>query len=175
MSWFLLTDADGLAAHASKGDAVALLVTRSEIERGTVGDVVDRLMVLSDSRENVVRFAHQVALVVDGYDHDPRELVQIPEVVAFFRAVDAAWPYWLHFMSPEHESLQLALHLLVDLTPVRASGGEVGYAFDREELIEVVNRRLHAMNLLHHEHALPESRRTEISRSALSALSSSLV
>ncbi|HOY83262.1 MAG TPA: hypothetical protein PLB92_14105, partial [Rhodoglobus sp.] len=74
------TDADGLDALAGAADVVVLRITRREIISGRIGDVVDRLMVLSDRREHVQRHEGTLLLEIEGYDEDPREVCEIPEV-----------------------------------------------------------------------------------------------
>ena len=121
----LMTDASGMEVGAEHADFCVLYLLRREVERGTVGDLVDRLMMLSDSADYSRRFAGKVALVVDGYNDDPRELYEIPEVCALIRAVDQQWSYWGHFFSVEVGALQLVFALLVDSDPVR-DGKRVG-------------------------------------------------
>lgn len=81
------TDADGLDALAGAADVVVLRITRREIISGRIGEVVDRLMVLSDRREHVQRHEGTLLLEIEGYDEDPREVCEIPEVAGFIRSV----------------------------------------------------------------------------------------
>lgn len=45
--------------------------------------------------------------MADGYHHDPRELVDIPEVRTLLRRLEGAWPYWV-FFSQVDESIGVA-------------------------------------------------------------------
>lgn len=69
----------------------------------------------------------QMSLVVDGYNHDPRELVDIPEVRHFLKRLAAQWPYWGFFLNqafagmnalfdqygfPEHELEAMSMGLV---------------------------------------------------------------
>lgn len=95
----LRVDADGLAANT--GPALVVLdISRSEIERCHIASALERLHVLTDTAENTRRYKGSLTFVVAGYDEDPRELPQIPEVVAYFRALTSAWPHWLWFTAP---------------------------------------------------------------------------
>jgi hypothetical protein len=38
-------------------------------------------------------------LSVSGYDDDPRELYQIPEVVSFIKDLNSKLPFWLYFIN----------------------------------------------------------------------------
>jgi hypothetical protein len=50
-----------------------------------------------------------MTLVVDGYNHDPRELVDIPEVRSLLRRLEAEWPYWAFFFNQVDDSIKLLL------------------------------------------------------------------
>ena len=90
----MLTDAEGLANY-SEAAFIVLDITRREIESGNIASVLERLHVLTDSAENVRRYRESLVFQIGGYDSDPRELPEIPEVRAFFRSLAAEWPHWL--------------------------------------------------------------------------------
>lgn len=50
-----------------------------------------------------------MTLVVDGYNEDRREIVDIPEVRAFLREIDQQWPYWALFFNQVDDSIKLTL------------------------------------------------------------------
>src|SRR6218665_2913861 len=79
-----MTDADGFDRLSQHADLVIVLISRAGIE-GMRGGGVELLKVLSDDGELVYRFAGRVVVQVEGYDADPRPLVQVPECVRFFR------------------------------------------------------------------------------------------
>lgn len=110
-----MTDAEGFDRHSQHADLAIILISRADIEAMRVSSTVERLMLLSEDAEQVFRFAGRVVLQINGYDDDPRPLVQIPECVRFFRAVDAQWRYWLHFLLPIPDQLQLIVLMLIDL------------------------------------------------------------
>lgn len=149
----------------SNGDELlVLLISRQEVEAGLVGDVVDRMMVLSDSRQHTENYAGAVVLQFDGYNDDPRELYQIPECVKFFRAFAEQWPYLFHFLESEiSESIGVALNLLIDAKPMMSHAGTVVATFDRDLAGEQMKRLFGAMNLLHQQHELPPEARQQIS------------
>ena len=37
--------------------------------------------------------------MISGYDDDPRELYQIPEVVSFIKDLNSKLPFWLYFVN----------------------------------------------------------------------------
>jgi len=50
-----------------------------------------------------------MTLVVNGYNNDPRELVDIPEVRAMLRQREATWPHWAYFFNQVDDSIKLLL------------------------------------------------------------------
>ena len=50
---------------------------------------------------------NSVALMIDGYNHDPREIYTIPEVRAFYKQLWEVWPYWLYFCNLDTENLMM--------------------------------------------------------------------
>ena len=67
--------------------------------------MLSRLKVFLATREGAWRYRGQMTLVVDGYKHDPRELVDIPEVRALLRDLEAEWPYWAYFFNQMDDSI----------------------------------------------------------------------
>ena len=72
--------------------------SRAKIE---VGDFSHFLSLYSPERLGSGRSLKQLMgsleLVVEGYDDDPRELYEIPEVRWFFSSLHRAWPHALYF------------------------------------------------------------------------------
>ena len=48
-----------------------------------------------------------MVLGVDGYDADPRELVDVPEVRAFLTEFTRRWPYWAYYFNQVDGSIQM--------------------------------------------------------------------
>lgn len=169
-----LTDADGFERHAASADLAILLFTREEVEAQRVGSAVERLMLFSDSAENVRRYAGRMTLMFSGYDDDPRPLVQIPECVMFFRAIDRQWSYWLHFLRPDPDVLNLAMLMLLDVQVSEIGAGQAGYALrDPMQLHELLKRLFLAMNVLHDTFGIPQSANEAMTAAALTALGAS--
>lgn len=90
-------------------EPVVLMISRREVEAKDLASVVSRLKVFLATREDAWRYRGQMTLVVDGYNQDPRELVDIPEVRALLRDLEAAWPYWAYFFNQVDDSIKLLL------------------------------------------------------------------
>lgn len=61
------------------------------------------------TREDAWRYRGQMTLVVDGFSHDPRELVDSPEVRSLLLRLEAEWPYWALFFNQVDDSIKLRL------------------------------------------------------------------
>lgn len=165
-------DADGFDRHAHTADLAVVLLTRSEIELGNVGSTVERLMLFSDDEKNVRRYEGRVALMFEGYDADPRSLVEIPECVRFFRAVDRQWSYWLHFLMPQPDVLNLVVLLLVDVQMTSVESDLRQFAIkDPDQLRTLLSRLFTSMNTLHRNFGLSELANRHRSNAVLASLS----
>lgn len=90
-------------------EPVVLLISRREVEQADLASVLSRLRVFLATREDAWRYRGQMSLVVDGYNHDPRELVDIPEVRTLLRRLEVEWPYWAFFFNQVDDSIKLLL------------------------------------------------------------------
>ena len=90
-------------------EPVVLLISRREVEQADLPSVLSRLKVFLATREDAWLYRGQMTLVVDGYNNDPRELVDIPEVRSLLRRLEAEWPYWAFFFNQVDDSIKLLL------------------------------------------------------------------
>ena len=90
-------------------EPVVLLISRREVEHADLASVMSRLKVFLATREDAWRYRGRMTLVVDGYTNDPRELVDIPEVRALLRRLEAEWPYWAFFFNQVDDSIKLLM------------------------------------------------------------------
>jgi len=90
-------------------EPVVLMISRREIEQADLASVLSRLKIFLATREDAWRYRGQMTLVVDGYNHDPRELVDIPEVRTLLRRLEPEWPYWAFFFNQVDDSIKLLL------------------------------------------------------------------
>ena len=59
-------------------EPLVLMIPSREVEVGDIASVLLRLKVVLATREDAWLYRRQMTLVVDGYDDDPRELVDHP-------------------------------------------------------------------------------------------------
>jgi hypothetical protein len=90
-------------------EPVVLMISRREVEEADLASVLSRLKVFLATREDAWLYRGQMTLVVDGYNNDPRELVDIPEVRVLLRGLEAEWPYWAFFFNQVDDSIKLLL------------------------------------------------------------------
>lgn len=76
-------------------------ISRSEIESKLLDRTIQLLTELISSREVILAAKDKLEISIDGYSDDPRELIEIPEVVTFIRELDSIWPHWLLFCEPQ--------------------------------------------------------------------------
>lgn len=119
---------DPLADNQEKS-WVILQITRRDIEYTFIAPALERLMVMTDSVEKVRLYRASLMFQVSGYDHDPRELPEIPEVRTYFRALTQQWPHWLWFLARGTGCLTLLLSILCDVEIVRLGNGQSGSRF----------------------------------------------
>ena len=90
-------------------EPVVLLISRREVEQADLASVLSRLRVFLATREDAWLYRGQMTLVVDGYNNDPRELVDIPEARTLLRRLESEWPYWAFFFNQVDDSIKLLL------------------------------------------------------------------
>lgn len=166
----ILTDAEGLA-HNSDEALIVLDITRHEIESGNIASVLERLHVLTDSAENVRRYREALVFQVGGYDSDPRELPEIPEVRAFFRSLASEWPHWLWFLHRGVGAIGLLMALLCRVRIVRSSKGSFETEFESiSELQGTLVDLLERGNALFAAYDISESEAADSATSAVDEL-----
>ena len=95
-------------------DWLGVVISRRDVERLTIDSTLDTLQAALSDAETVRLFQGRVDVVFEGWNDDPRELYEIPEVRTFLHRLDAEWPYWLYFLSTELETLRIVTLCLCD-------------------------------------------------------------
>ena len=131
-----ITDADGFARLAAEpaGDKTLLVldITKADINSCNVASVLERLFVLTDTKNAVYRFRECLIFQVAGYDTDRRELPEIESVRLFFQRLVAEWPHWPWFLARGLGALGLLMSLLCDVRIVRGRPG-TGFGTEFED------------------------------------------
>ena len=89
-------------------DLILYQLSRDRVEAGDAKDFMSRFGDSSlPTGKKLEGMMNSVALMIDGYNHDPREIYAIPEVRAFYKQLWEVWPYWLFFCNLDSENLMM--------------------------------------------------------------------
>lgn len=147
-------------------EPVVLMFSRREVESGDPSASVRRLNTLLNTRDAIWRYRGQVALVVDGYNNDPRELVDVQEVRVFLAAFTRQWPYWAFFFNQVDDSIKL-------LSSCLCAGRFIGSGqieIDPEKLRQFLLAGFAAMNAIFDDHGFPESDLEQMSKGVIEVI-----
>jgi len=100
--------------HAPTRDQsrLVLVLTKELVDRDQLELLVEWLNSLSSSPQSVFRYRNSLSISIAGFDE--RTPALNPRCRAFFQRLARRWPYWLHFIEKEPESLGLLLMLLAE-------------------------------------------------------------
>lgn len=82
-------------------ELLAIDFPREQVVTGNIAPMLEVLSPLAESRENAERFEGRVTFFFSGWDEDPRETAEIPEIRQWFADLTADFPYWLHLIEKE--------------------------------------------------------------------------
>ena len=99
---FLSINLTNLASHW-----LGVAVSRDDVESNDISSTLDALSSLLVDDATVRKFQERVNISFDGFDHDPLEVYEIPEIRRFCAELDKSFPYWLYFLSTEDSSLKM--------------------------------------------------------------------
>lgn len=145
-------------------DFLSVVVGREEVEICDPTEVLKTLNVLTTNKDTALKFMGKVNIGVHGYDNDPRELFEIPEVRLFFRELDQRFPFWFFFLSTATGALTLLALLLCRITRISPTRS----AYNQEDFANFINSHLAAMNYVfdsfHLSEELNEQRSDELAQ-----------
>ncbi|MEO8122125.1 MAG: hypothetical protein ABI606_22715 [Rhodoferax sp.] len=147
-------------------EPVVLLVSRRAVDAGDVASIASKLKPMLANREDAWRYRGQMTLIIDGYDNDARELVDILEVRVFLRNLDQVWPYWAYFFNQVDDTIKLYLSCLCGAA--FPGGGAV--ELDTQKLQEVLMDGFTAMNGIFERFGFPEDELETHSRGVIEVL-----
>ena len=136
-------------------DSVILGIHREQIEVFDLESSLSflRTLVPSSDPQFALSYKGGVSLVIGGYDDDPREIFEIPEVCRYLHEIDREWPFWFFFLNPSDGSLKLAGMCLA--SAVSVSPGKAYILPDN--LYRFMERGFGAVNFLFDHYGFPES------------------
>lgn len=158
------------AAIEGNFDLVNYWIDRKDIEERNIGNALEFLTDLLCAREIVMEMKDKIEISVHGYDDDPRELYEIPEVLMFLHRLNEIWPYWMLFQHPNFSWLQILAMCLSD--GKKSNRGLV--EFDGELMSKHIERWFCALNELSHKFAISLEVNKSVSEKATRILTKGL-
>ena len=147
-------------------DPVIMMISRRQVESADLASVLEPLRMFTATREDAWQYRGQMSLVVEGYDSDPRELVEIREVRALLSRLVEKWPYWAYFLNQLDQSIQI---LASCYCGVEFPGG--GRAvIDTSRIPDFMRLAFDGMNELFDRHGFPEKELESMSRGFIELL-----
>ncbi|RKT37952.1 chlororespiratory reduction 6 domain-containing protein [Thiocapsa rosea] len=141
----------------AKDDILIITITRDSVMTCDIAPMQEKLTTLSSTREAAVKWEGTVTFAFEGWDNDPRETAEIPEIRAYFAALTEAWPYWLHFAEKVGDTIPHVLRLLCRGRFERLRPDLIGWQFEGFDDIKRLLSRLYCdQNTLYDRLALPE-------------------
>jgi hypothetical protein len=86
-------------------------VPYDDVQSGDITTVLSPLQDFLKSRNAVIGGRGRVSLMFEGYDDDPRDVYDIPEIRRYAKALDEKFPYWFYFVSLHVQSTLQVLAL----------------------------------------------------------------
>ena len=84
---------------SQQSDYIVLQIHQEAIQNCNTSEYVDLLHGITDSLQSFESAFQRYVFLISGYDDDPRELYQIPEVVSFIKDLNSKLPFWLYFVN----------------------------------------------------------------------------
>lgn len=147
-------------------DPVVFVISRQQVEALDLDEPLDFLhsLVPTAHPHHAWAYKGRLSLVIAGYETDPRELFEIPEVCRYLRALDEQWPFWLFFFNQVDDSIKLIALCLASSIEVVPGAAHI----DPDGLRRFLERGFTAVNYLFESYGFPETENealsTELSR-----------
>jgi len=144
-------------------DLLVIEARRRDVERNNINPVLE---ILNDllTPVNAKQYFEKVELCVSGYDNDPKELCEIPEVRKYMSDLDSQFPYWFYFITKLSLSLSFITFSLCQFEKNEA--GEIH--LDPSVLIRFMERHFKAVNELENLGLLDEAENQWLSKKVYS-------
>ena len=78
---------------------IVLQISQEAIQNCDPSEYVTLLHGATGILQSFTEAFQKYVLLISGYDDDPRELYQIPEVVSFIKDLNSKLPFWLYFVN----------------------------------------------------------------------------
>lgn len=85
-------------------DSMFIAIDRGDVEKCDISSTLDELNCLL-IRKNIRKYKHMVTITFSGYEADPREVFEVPEIRQFMLALTQKFHFWFYFLNIENGSL----------------------------------------------------------------------
>ena len=85
--------------NSQQSDYTVLQISQEAIQNCDTSEYVTLLHGITGSLQSFEAAFQRYVFLISGYDDDPRELYQIPEVVSFIKDLYSKLPFWLYFVN----------------------------------------------------------------------------
>ncbi len=154
-------------------DPVVFVISRQQVEALDLDEPLDFLhsLVPTAHPHHAWAYKGRLSLVIAGYETDPRELFEIPEVCRYLRALDEQWPFWLFFFNQVDDSIKLIALCLASSIEVVPGAAHI----DPDGLRRFMERAFTAVNYLFESYGFPESENEALSMEVSRLFANSLI
>lgn len=132
---------------------MTIVIEKSMIQDG-VSAILGKMEEIAGNEELLKESCGSCRILFEGYDKDPRELYEIPEVVSWFRGTVSAGVPWFYFADSD-PSTQV-LPCMMALYAGEKVPGDTGYRMNRERLVEFLERSFGNLNVFAERHHISE-------------------
>ena len=116
----LLNQLNAIRNAACQSERVVFLITKSEVLAGDVSRLQDFFRMFEAAPDVLPAIRNKLALAVHGYNEDPREVFEIPEVRKWFAIAEPSVLGWSYFLdlNPRHSTLKVFLMCTCKVTVI---------------------------------------------------------
>lgn len=159
----------------AKQELVVIEFSRTDVEANYLDTALARLQVLVDDKEAADKWEGCATFFFSGWDDDPRETAEIPELRQWFGRLSRAFPYWFHVCEKEGDTVAHVFRLLCTGHIECVNDGVVGWRFeDLQQLSGTMQVLFNHQNALYERLGLPEEMNQRVSEEIAQILENSL-
>lgn len=133
-----------------------------------INEIMDRL---SRNRESLLKNRGTLEVLIDGYNEDPREVYEIPEIRHWYNESIKAGIPWFYFLGKHADGMGMIVFLFscCDIKVKRKDSENTYIEFsDTEEVFEWLNKNLNNLNVFTDMKDIPDEINQEMSENAFS-------
>jgi hypothetical protein len=143
----------GINQNLNEFDFVFYVVDREDIEDEDIKNAQDFIERIYFNDSLCRKFQGRIEIFISGYDDDPRELFEIPEVVRWYQKADPILKHWFFFANTVAPASGLNCYWAclcgAKRTPAKSkSVGTIQVELERESLVETLKLNFSRLNEL---------------------------